>query len=104
METINWKEKANEILHKNVSIEDETIDLYDESILDVMTAMIEFAKLACIEQKKLCAENATVEVIDHEELFVSSLPGYERDGKEVILPIYGTDTDSILDSPIVNFD
>lgn len=66
-------------------------------------AMIEFAKLHVEAALKAVSENATVDIIDHEKYKVLHLPGYERGTKEVILPIYGVDEDSILNAyPLTN--
>lgn len=62
-----------------------------------VTNVIKQAQLdAWNESVKECAENAVVDVVDHEELHISSLPGYNREINEIILPIYGVDDDSIL--------
>ena len=54
-------------------------------------AMIEFAKLHCIEQAKIISENATVTPIDHEEISEGSFR-----------PIWGVDDDSILNAYSLN--
>ena len=59
----------------------------------------EFAKVVAIEFGKILLEeacdNAEVMIVDHEELEVNILPGYDRPEingrKEVILPVYGVD-------------
>lgn len=43
-----------------------------------------------------CIKNAEVDIIDHEELKISSLPGYDRNIDHVILPIYDIDDESLL--------
>ena len=57
-------------------------------------------KQACEEVLRLAAENSTVEVVDHEEKFAHLLPGYENDNdnRMVILPVYGVDEQSILNT------
>ena len=86
--TINWKEKAKEVLDNEDllgflgdGLED--IHFHNEIIL----AMIEFAKLACEEQKKICADEAIANI---------QLSG----GYETIAEV---DEDSILNAPLVNF-
>ena len=67
-----------------------------DSIPFILKAM----KQACEEVLQLAAENSTVEVIDHEEKFAHLLPGYDNDNdnRMVILPIYGVDEQSILNT------
>ena len=57
-------------------------------------------KQACEEVLQLAAENSTVEVVDHEEKIAHVLPGYDNDNdnRMVILPIYGVDEQSILNT------
>lgn len=57
-------------------------------------AMREYAKLAIEEQLKIAAEEAVVEVVDHEEVNIEAM--IPEDSKYKILPIYGVDEDSII--------
>ena len=89
MENINWKEKADEIIEEVLSKNSK------EESYDIVDAMIDFAKLACEEQKKICAKNA---LIDEE--------AYEHDDEGFLVEenSIDIDRDSILNSPTVNFD
>ena len=100
---MNWKEKANNVLDNHLKKWEEFLDqegrLNDEWIID---AMLDFAKLACEEQKKICADNATIqkrfefegEVIEEDtEIYMSQNSG----------EIY-FNTNNILDAPTVNFE
>jgi hypothetical protein len=78
----------HEILIKHIPTE-----LYDPSLDKYYLAAM---KEVCEDVINLCAENAYVEIVDHEELYISSLPGYDRNDDQVILPIYGVDEASIL--------
>jgi hypothetical protein len=91
---MDWIEKANKILENEGC---EELEIFFNKYTDPITkekfiknyvidAMIEFAKLACEQQKKLCAENATID--------------WEFDEYEEYPYI---DKDSILDTPIVKF-
>ena len=52
---------------------------------------IEFAKLHCIEQARVIAEKATVDIVDYEPL--------SQQAKESeLLPVYGVDENSILNA------
>lgn len=55
--------------------------------------VIEAMKEACQEILKLAAENAEIDVVDHEEWDRNKLPGTKD---FAILPIYGVDENSIL--------
>lgn len=83
---------AEEILEKYPELE------YD----DVVSAMKEYASIKIEEQLKIAAREATVEVVDSEELDIRSLPPH--DGSTVILPIYGVDEDTILNCTRVKLD
>jgi hypothetical protein len=110
---MNWKEKAQEILKDETCEElDKFLDKWrdpetgEEFIRTyIVDAMVRFAKLACEEQKKICADNSLVlgenETDEGEESFTSdyfinnSLYGTDR---------YSVDKESILNSPIVKFE
>lgn len=77
-----------EILIKHIPTE-----LYDPSLDKYYLAAM---RESCKNIVDLCAENASVDIVDHEELYISSLPGYDRNEDQVILPIYGVDEESIL--------
>lgn len=55
--------------------------------------VIEAMKEACKETLRLAAENAEIDVVDHEEWDRNKLPGTKD---FAILPIYGVDENSIL--------
>jgi hypothetical protein len=61
-------------------------------------SVIEAMKEACRQTLELAAENAMTDIVDHEEWKISNLPGYERGIMEVILPVYGVNEQSILDT------
>ena len=82
--------KAEEYWNK-VSLPFHVLDIVKSKILEAIRA----AQIDAIEETcKRCAEESIVEVVDHEELSIETLPA--NDGKTVILPIYGVDEDSIL--------
>ena len=82
--------KAEEYWNK-VSLPFHVLDIVKAKILEAIRA----AQIDAIEETcKRCAEESIVEVVDHEELSIETLPA--NDGKTVILPIYGVDEDSIL--------
>jgi hypothetical protein len=57
--------------------------------------VIKTAQIDAIEETcRVCAEEGIVEVVDHEELSIETLPA--NNGKTVILPVYGVDEQSIL--------
>lgn len=90
---MNLKDKAKEIFQDKFKIELEPkegeITLNFEYIYE---AAVEFAKIACEEQKKICAENA--ELIGEEPCIFSHCECKD----------YSIDKDSILNSPTVKFD
>ena len=62
-----------------------------------VASIIKQAQLDMLEYAvNKCAFNSEVDIVDHEELNINSLPGIERGANEVILPIYGVDEQSIL--------
>jgi hypothetical protein len=82
--------KAEEYWNK-VSLPFHVLDIVKSKILEAIRA----AQIDAIEETcKRCAEESIVEIVDHEELSIETLPA--NDGKTVILPIYGVDEDSIL--------
>lgn len=80
---MNWKEKAEELLRFVEYSAKNTDGKYSH-----FDAMIEFAKLACEEQKKICSQYAEI----HYELVTDC-----ADAPFV-------DTNSILNAPTVKFD
>jgi hypothetical protein len=66
------------------------------SIENAIKAIRKAQEDAIREAVKACADASQVDIIDHEELAITSLPGYDRNIGTVILPIYGADEDSIL--------
>lgn len=96
------KEKLNKILNKHVSQEDGIINLYNDSRLDVVTAMIEFANVACKAQKKICSEEAKTIMYDYsDDKILDVLADLTLNENEVGLIV---DKQGILNSPTVKFD
>ena len=58
--------------------------------------LLDAMKDAIKQALELAAENAVVDIIDHEEVDIDELP--TKNGVYVILPIYGVDKQSILDT------
>jgi len=91
---MNWKDKAEEILKYH----------YFDSKEDLkwgIPALIEFAKLVCKEQKKICSENAEMNYAAYECEIPDDVDDYVG-GSE-----YGYNfisKNSIINSPTVNFD
>ena len=90
MEKINWKDKAKEIFALNIIANNNVIEIDNNDgsqtenerfiTISAIDAMIEFAKLACIEQKKICSKVQ---------------PGYPKDEKPGF---------NIMNAPTVKFD
>lgn len=103
MENIDWEEKAKYILQKeqlefNAGIEGEIIDF-----------AIEFAKLACEEQKKICTENVIMLTYQEDKdgirirKAVNTVTPYKlrnEYGRKYYIDI---NKDSILNAPTVKF-
>ena len=87
------KINLEEILLKNIKkIYMEFMPIEDFCNRDRIIA-INAMKEACQEILKLAAENAEIDVVEHEEWDRNKLPGTKD---FAILPIYGVDEDSIL--------
>lgn len=103
---MNLKDKADSILSGHVSSEDGIIELYTDSRVDALAAMIEFAKLACEEQKKLCAISANLLIGDECDEGAYVIATEVAD----VAKHYGDSTQieinyaSILNAPTVKFD
>ena len=85
MDKINLKEILNRVYDKEYRSNYKT-EYSEQCILKAM-------KEACNQVLKLAAENAEIDVVDHEEWDRNKLPGTKD---FAILPIYGVDEDSIL--------
>lgn len=92
--------KAKEIIYSHYgekSWEDVCKNFLSEVSPIMIEEIVKIAQIDAIEETcKVCAEKSRVEIVDHEELYISSLPGYNRNIDQVILPIYGIDEQSIL--------
>ena len=101
---MSWIKKAKKVIYTVANINrvedgNRSFCFYEWEVLDMMK---DFAKIACEEQKKICAENAKTTLYDYtedvplEEGFDTTL--YEHD--------YGIEIDlnTILNSPTVKFD
>ena len=85
MNKINLKEILNRVYDKEYRSSYKT-GYSEQCILEAM-------KEACKETLRLAAENAEIDVVDHEEWDRNKLPGTKD---FAILPIYGVDENSIL--------
>lgn len=94
MEEINWKEKTEELL-KSKNIDSGTKHhAYEYLYKSMSECMIDFAKLACEEQKKICAsESVSSEQIYNAEIDLDEHPDEEWCNKL-----------SILQAPTVKFE
>lgn len=97
---MNWKEKIKEIAqHNSIDFDSFTIKGEDYGLKhdanNLLVSMIEFAKLACEEQKKICYEHAE---IDEDSL------DYADDELNVCPNSIDISKSSILNAPTVNFD
>lgn len=72
-------------------IESKEINSVDEVNYVVPNLMIEFAKIHVEAALREASYKATVDIVDHEELSQQAL-------QSKLLPIYGVDASSILDS------
>ena len=103
MEDINWRDIAEQVFELE-GIE-QNRGVVNENACFVIDAMIEFAKLACEAQKKICAEHGTLLIYDYDE----------NGNPEIILTMMrkvnlerntyiAVDPQSIRNTPTVKFD
>jgi hypothetical protein len=109
---MDWIEKANKVLENEGC---EELEIFFNKYTDPITkekfikdyvidAMIEFAKLACEQQKKLCAENVLVlNECETEEGKENYTAPFFIDSNLYEINRYGVDKESILNTPTVNF-
>ena len=99
-EQITMKEKAKKIINDSGYFTESM--LKDELKKNVLNIMIEFAKLACEEQKKICTKYTEFTVYSQQINQVIENTNHFRD--DVSLNTFDVNEDSILNSPTVKFD